>query len=410
VGFLKNRKVVLGITGSIAAYKSPEILRELQRRGALVRVAATPNGLKFVSRLTLEVLSGYSLYCEVVPESSPEIRHTELSMWGELLLIAPATANTLAKIAYGIADTPVTDLALCFGRGIVCPAMNVRMYENRTTQENIKRLKELGWEVVEPESGYLACGEEGRGRLAGVEEIVDSAEYWFIPKLLKGKRVVVTAGATREYIDPVRFISNPSTGKMGYALAKVARGMGAEVVLISGKSCLRVPFGVKKVEVETVEEMEEAVLREVERADVYISAAAIGDYTPVEKSSKKIKKEGKELTLRLKRTPDILKTVGEGKREGQIVVGFAAETENLRENALKKINRKNLDLIVANSVREGVFGSDRNSVVLINRNGMEREFSGSKEEVAFEILKEVSRLLPSEDLPDGNGGRNGNVQ
>ncbi|RUM90926.1 MAG: bifunctional phosphopantothenoylcysteine decarboxylase/phosphopantothenate--cysteine ligase CoaBC [Thermovibrio sp.] len=393
MSFLKDRRIVLGITGSIAAYKSPLILRELQNKGALVRVAITPYGERFVSKLALEVLSGNSVYSEVVPESSPEIRHTSLSLWGELLLIAPATANTIAKIACGIADTPVTDLALCFGRGIVCPAMNVRMYENLLTQENLKKLKQFGWEIVEPESGYLACKEEGKGRLAEIENIVECAEYWFIPKLLRGKRVVVTAGPTREYIDPVRFISNPSSGKMGYAIAKVAKGMGADVFLVSGKTCLRPPYGVKKFEVETVNEMKDAVLSLVKDADVYISAAAIGDYTPLKKLREKLKKGEDELILRLRRTPDILKLVGEKKKRGQIVVGFAAETENLKENALKKIKTKKLDAIVANNVKSGVFGGDENNVLFISSKGEEKAFSGTKEEVAFKILQEISKLL-----------------
>ncbi len=403
MSFLKGKKIVLGITGSIAAYKAVEVLRELQKKGAEVRVAITPAGAKFITPLTLEVLSGYPVYSETVPESSPEIRHTELAKWAELLLIAPATANTISKIACGIADTPVTDLVLCFGKGIICPAMNVRMYENPITQENLKKLKTLGWEVVEPECGYLACREEGKGRLAEVSSIVDSAEYWFIPKLLKGKKVVITAGPTREYIDPVRFISNPSSGKMGYSLAKVAKGMGAEVVLITGKTCLKPPYGVKTVEVETIEEMKEAVLKEFNSADVYISAAAIGDYTPVKKSSEKIKKGEGILTLELKRTPDILKLAGEKKKKNQIVVGFAAETENLIENALKKLKKKNLDFIAANDVKSGVFGSDENRVYLIDKTGEKLEISGKKEEVAFKILEAVAKRL--KNFPDSNSAR-----
>ena len=400
MSFLKGKRIVLGITGSVAAYKAVEVLRELQKRDAEVRVAITPAGKRFITPLILESLTGYPVYDESVPERGNEILHTELARWAELLLIAPATANTIAKISCGIADTPVTDLALCFGKGIICPAMNVRMYENPITQENLRKLKTLGWEVVEPGCGYLACREEGKGRLAEVSDIVDSAEYWFIPKLLKGKRVVITAGPTREYIDPVRFISNPSSGKMGYALARVAKGMGAEVVLITGKTCLKPPYGVKTVEVETVEEMKEAVLKEFGSANVYISAAAIGDYTPVKKSSKKIKKGEGILTLELKRTPDILKTVGEKKRENQIVVGFAAETENLTENAVKKLKKKNLDFVAANNVKSGVFGSDENRVYLIDKTGEKLEISGKKEEVAFKILETVAKRL--KNFPDGN--------
>ncbi|NPB04256.1 MAG: bifunctional phosphopantothenoylcysteine decarboxylase/phosphopantothenate--cysteine ligase CoaBC, partial [Thermotogae bacterium] len=230
---LKGKKVVLGITGSIAAYKGVEVLRELQKRGAEVRAAITEAGRAFIGVLTLEALTGKPVYQRVIPERGEEIPHTELARWGELLIIAPATANTIAKVASGVADTPVSEVALCFGRGIVAPAMNDKMFENPITQENLEKLKKLGWEVVEPGSGYLACGDTGKGRLAEVKDIVQAAEYWFYPKLLKGKKVVITAGPTREYLDPVRFISNPSSGKMGYALAKAAAGMGAEVVLIS---------------------------------------------------------------------------------------------------------------------------------------------------------------------------------
>lgn len=409
MNFLKDKRVVLGITGSIAAYKAVEVLRELQKKGAEVRVAITPAGKKFITLLTLESLSGYPVYDKSVPERGTEILHTELAKWGELLLIAPATANTIAKVACGIADTPVTDLALCFGKGIIAPAMNVRMYENPVTQENLKKLRTLGWEVVEPECGYLACREVGKGKLASVSDIVDSAEYWFIPKLLKGRKVVVTAGATREYIDPVRFISNPSSGKMGYALAKVARGMGAEVTLISGKTCLTPPYGVKTVKIETVEEMKEAALKEFEKADVYISAAAIGDYRPAEYSTEKIKKGEGTLLLKLERTPDVLKLIGERKRENQVVVGFAAETENILENALQKLKKKNLDFIAANSVKgsSSAFGSDRNAVFLIKRNGKTEKIDGTKEEVAFEILKAVAETL--KNLPNGNTAGNRNV-
>ncbi len=391
MSFIKGKKIVLGITGSIAAYKSPILLRELQKKGASVRVVLTPAAKEFVSKLTLEILSGFKVYSEF-SDGSPKIFHTELCRWGELLLIAPSTANTIGKIACGIGDTPVTEVALCFGKGILCPAMNVRMYENPVVQENIKKLQSLGWEIVEPDVGFLACGEEGKGRFPSIENIVDSCEYWFMPKLLKGKKVVVTAGPTREYLDPVRFISNPSSGKMGYALAKVAKGMGANVTLISGKTCLRTPYGVKKVEVETVDEMLEAALAEFSNCDVYVSAAAIGDFKPKSVSTEKIKKND-NLVIELERTVDILKLLGERKKSGQILVGFAAETEDILDNAKKKLRSKNLDLIVANDVKEGIFGSDFNKVKVIDRDGNIVSYEGDKEQVAFEILSRVAELL-----------------
>jgi phosphopantothenoylcysteine decarboxylase/phosphopantothenate--cysteine ligase len=391
MSFLEGKKIVLGVTGSIAAYKSPLLLRELQKRGAQVKAVLTPAAEKFVSKLTLEILSGFKVYSDD-SNSSPKIFHTELCRWGELFLIAPATANTVGKIAFGIGDTPVTEVALCFGRGILCPAMNVRMYENPVVQENLEKLKSVGWEVVKPEIGFLACGEEGKGRFPSIENILDCCEYWFMPKVLKGKKIVVTAGPTREYIDPVRFISNPSSGKMGYALAKVAKGMGASVVLVSGRTCLRPPYGVKRIEVETVDEMLRAVLSEFENCDVYVSAAAVGDFKPKVFSPEKIKKD-ENLKLELERTTDILKVLGKKKKKGQILVGFAAETENLLENAKKKLFEKNLDFVVANNVKEGIFGSDESKVKIIDRNGNVISCEGSKEQVAFGLFTEVAKHL-----------------
>ncbi|MEO2069127.1 MAG: bifunctional phosphopantothenoylcysteine decarboxylase/phosphopantothenate--cysteine ligase CoaBC, partial [Desulfurobacteriaceae bacterium] len=249
---IEGKKIVLGITGSIAAYKSVELLRKLQKMGAEVRVATTPSALKFVPKLTLQILSGSPVYFDNLDETVTFVQHTSLASWGDLFLVAPATANTIAKMAYGIADNPVTELALCFGKGIVCPAMNSRMYENPTTQENLEKLKKLGYEIVEPEEGFLACKDKGKGRLADLDDILDSVFYWFLPKLFEGRKVVITAGATREYIDPVRFISNPSSGKMGFSLAKVFKGLGADVVLITGKTHLRTPYKVKRIDIETV--------------------------------------------------------------------------------------------------------------------------------------------------------------
>jgi len=390
---LKGRRIVLAITGSVAAYKGAEILRALQKRGATVKVAMSRSAQEFISPLTFEVLSGFKVYKDIFG-SGASVEHVSLAGWGELLLVAPATANTIAKISCGIADTPVSELALCFGRGIVAPAMNVRMYKNSITQENLARLRSFGWEIVEPESGELACGEEGEGRLAEVEKIAQACEYWFYPKELAGKKVVITAGATREYIDPVRFISNPSSGKMGFALAKVAAAMGADVVLISGATCLKTPYRVKKVSVESVDEMKEAVLEHAQDADIYISAAAIGDFRAKKRSEQKIKKKAGELLLELERTVDILELVGRRKKRGQMVVGFAAETQELLENAKKKLEKKNLDLIVANDVSGGkIFGSSQTKVKLITKEGEILEAEGSKEEVAKVIMQTLSSML-----------------
>jgi len=387
---IKGSRIVVGITGGIAAYKAVEVIRELQRKGADVVVAVTPSALRFIGEATLSAISGKPVYKDLF-QSNGSVSHVSISSWGDCFLIVPATANTIAKISCGISDNPVTELALCFGKGIICPSMNVRMYENKVTQENIKRLRILGYEIVEPEKGYLACGERGKGRLASLEHIVDSVLYYLSPKVLEGEKVVVTAGPTREYIDPVRFISNPSTGKMGFALARAAKALGADVVLVSGKTCIKPPYGVKFVEVETADEMYRAVKDNMEDATVFISAAAVGDYSPIKVSKEKVKKTEGVFKLELKRTVDILEDVGKNKREGQIIVGFAAETENLIENARRKLKRKNLDVIVANDVKKRIFGSDETEVVLIT-DSVEERLSGSKEEVSFEILKLISKI------------------
>ena len=387
---IKGSRIVVGITGGIAAYKAVEVIRELQRKGADVLVAVTPSALRFIGEATLSAISGKPVYKDLF-QSNGSVSHVSISSWGDCFLVVPATANTIAKISCGISDNPVTELALCFGKGIICPSMNVRMYENRVTQENIKRLRILGYEIVEPEEGYLACGERGKGRLASLEHIVDSVLYYLSPKVLEGEKVVVTAGPTREYIDPVRFISNPSIGKMGFALARAAKALGADVVLVSGKTCIKPPYGVKFVEVETADEMYRAVKDNMEDATVFISAAAVGDYSPIKVSKEKVKKTEGVFKLELKRTVDILEDVGKNKREGQIIVGFAAETENLIENARRKLKRKNLDVIVANDVKKRIFGSDETEVVLIT-DSVEEKLSGSKEEVSFEILKLISKI------------------
>ncbi|WP_297444208.1 bifunctional phosphopantothenoylcysteine decarboxylase/phosphopantothenate--cysteine ligase CoaBC [Desulfurobacterium sp.] len=388
---LEGKKILLGITGSIAAYKAVEILRELQRRGADVYTAVTPNALEFVSEVVLRTLSGHSVYKEIVPKENPEIRHTSLASLVDLFIVAPATGNTIAKIACGIADNPVTASALAIGKGIICPAMNVKMYENPATVDNIELLRKRGYVIVDSDEGELACGVRGKGRLAKVETIVEAVEDYFIPKFLKGKKVVVTAGPTREYIDPVRFISNPSSGKMGYEIAKVARAAGASVTLISGKTCLDAPSGMNFIEVETVDEMRSAVIENIKGADVYISAAAIGDYRPVKRSESKIKKGAGRLVIEFERTPDILSEVAEGKL-ARFIVGFAAETDNLIENARKKLKSKKIDMVVANDVKGKVFGKDETECVIVGEN-FEEKVSGSKRKVALEILKLISQKL-----------------
>ncbi len=383
---LENKKIALCITGSIAAYKACEILRALQKKGADVFCVLTPYAKHFVSELTLKALSGNELYDDIL---SHGLRHTSLASQIDALLIAPATANTIAKLACGVADNPVLALSLVVGGGVIAPAMNHRMLKNAITQRNIKILKDAGWLFVEPEEGYLACGEEGSGRLADIDSIIWHLEAFLTPKHLKGKKFVVTAGPTREYIDPVRFISNPSSGKMGYALASAAAKAGAEVVLISGPTCLSPPPKVKLIKVETAKQMLEAAEKEFKDADVFIAAAAVGDFKPKTSSSKKIKKRNFNYRLELEPNVDVLKSLSERKRKGQVLIGFAAETDELEKNAMRKLSEKKLEAVIANDVKEGVFGSDETQVLLISKKGAGKWIRGAKEEVAAAILREL---------------------
>ena len=327
---IRGKNIVLGVTGGIAAYKACELVRALVKEGASVEVVMTQNAMEFVTPLTLQTLSGNKVATRPFdPVWESEIGHISLADRADLVVIAPATASFVGKMATGIADSLLATLVLAtLAPVIVCPAMNVNMYYNVAVQENIRKLKDRGVSIVEPSEGFLACGWEGRGRLPETEDIMSEIEFALTPKDMASERVLVTAGATREHIDPVRFISNPSSGKMGYALAEEARMRGADVVLVSGKSPLPPPRGVTLVSVESADDMYTAVMKHLDWSTLVIKAAAVGDYAPESKSAGKIKKTGDELTLKLKRTRDILKEIGEKKKQ-QIVVGFAAETEDL---------------------------------------------------------------------------------
>jgi phosphopantothenoylcysteine decarboxylase/phosphopantothenate--cysteine ligase len=389
--------VVLGVTGCIGAYKACEVLRELQRRDVDVRVVMTAAATRFVTPMTFEALSRHPVFHDQWALGvNSEIPHISLADEADLLLVAPATANILGKFARGIADDPLSTLYLATRAPVlVAPAMNVNMLEHPAVQENLATLRARGVGVVEPGSGYLACGWLGKGRLAEVGEIVDAAMAALARRRdLEGETVLVTAGPTVEDVDPVRFVSNRSSGKMGYRLAEAARDRGARVILVSGPTSLAVPHGVEVVAVRSAEEMQRAVADRVGPATVVIAAAAVSDYRPAAASPSKIKKTDGAVTLELVRTPDILKGLGEAKG-GRVLVGFAAETEDLVANARKKLEAKSLDLVVANDVTAAGagFGGDTNAVILLRRDGGRVDVPrASKREVAERVLDEVRAL------------------
>jgi phosphopantothenoylcysteine decarboxylase/phosphopantothenate--cysteine ligase len=389
--------VVLGVTGCIGAYKACEVLRELQRRGLDVRVAMTEAATRFVSPLTFETLSRHPVFHDQwETEAGEGVRHVDLADEADLLLVAPATANTIGKMARGIADDALSTLHLATRAPVVvAPAMNVNMLSHPAVEENLAILRARGVTVVEPGSGYLACGWLGKGRLAEPEAIVATALAVLRRRRdLAAETILVTAGPTVEDIDPVRFVSNRSSGRMGYRLAEAARDRGARVVLVSGPTSLRPPAGVEVVDVRSAVDMERAVREHVGSATVVIAAAAVSDYRPAEPRPSKIKKTGETLSLQLVRTPDVLKGLGEAKGE-RLLVGFAAETEALEENARRKLEEKNLDLVVANDVSaEGAgFGGETNAAVLLRRDGTRVEVPlASKRELAERILDEVRAL------------------
>ena len=393
---LKDRKILLGVTGGIAAYKALELTRLLALEEAQVRVIMTRSAMEFVQPLSFQVLSGQPVCTHLFDlEAESRIGHIQVATQAEVAVIAPATANIIGKLAHGIADDYLTtSLLACTAPKIICPAMNVNMYESQIVQENLAKLKSRGFHQVGPETGDLACGVQGLGRLVPVDEILESIRRVLTPQSLKGKRVLVTAGPTREMLDPVRHLTNPSSGKMGYALASAARRRGAEVTLVSGPSSLALPHGVKQVQVTTAQEMHEAVMGQFSQVEAVVMAAAVSDYRPKKMAVGKIKKIKASESLELEKTEDILLRLGELK-QGQILVGFAAETEDLLENAKQKLRQKNLDFIVANDLTaaNAGFGCDTNEVTILWPGGeVEKLALKSKELIAMEIWDRVERL------------------
>ena len=389
---MKNKCIVVGVTAGIAAYKICQLVSSLKKQGNEVHVIMTKEAEKFVTPLTFQTLSSQKVITDMFTvDYTPDVHHISLAKKADLFVVAPATANIIAKIAHGLADDMLTTTFLASTcPKLIVPAMNTNMLNNPITQDNIATCQKYGIHVMCSGAGYLACGDIGAGRLPEPEEIEDAiASIVEADRYLNGRHVVITAGATQEEIDPVRYITNHSTGKMGYALAKEARNAGARVTLISGKTNLPKPYGVDVVSVTSAADMAKSVIDNFEKADVLIMSAAVADYTPIEKAKQKIKKTDGNLSIALKRTQDILLTIGQKKREDQIVIGFAMETENLLENAAKKLQEKNANYIIANSIREpgAGFGVDTNIVKIISPTSVEDLGLLSKDETAKEILR-----------------------
>ncbi|WP_277061881.1 bifunctional phosphopantothenoylcysteine decarboxylase/phosphopantothenate--cysteine ligase CoaBC [Solobacterium moorei] len=389
---MKNKCIVVGVTAGIAAYKICQLVSSLKKQGNEVHVIMTKEAEKFVTPLTFQTLSSQKVITDMFTvDYTPDVHHISLAKKADLFVVAPATANIIAKIAHGIADDMLTTTFLASTcPKMIVPAMNTNMLNNPITQDNIATCQKYGMHIMCSGAGYLACGDVGAGRLPEPEEIEDAiASLVETDRYLQGRHVVITAGATQEEIDPVRYITNHSTGKMGYALAKEARNAGAKVTLISGKTNLPQPYGVDVVKVISAADMRECVVNNFEKADVVIMSAAVADYTPIEKADHKIKKAEGDLSIALKRTQDILLTIGKKKRENQVVIGFAMETENLLENAAKKLQEKNANYIIANSIREpgAGFGVDTNIVKIISPTSVEDLGLLSKDDTAKEILR-----------------------
>ncbi len=394
---LTGKTVLLGVTGGIAAYKAASLASALVKLGAAVEVVMTKNATEFITPLTFEELTGRRVMVDTFDRNfTHQVEHISLATRVDLLMIAPATANVCAKLAHGLADDMLTTTALaCKCPKFIAPAMNTAMYENPVTQDNLALLRKYGWQVIDPACGRLACGAVGAGKLPEPEDLL-----WYIKKELayakdlQGKKVLVTAGPTRESLDPVRFLSNPSSGKMGYAIAKAAMLRGAEVTLISGPVSITPPPFVKVLPVVSAEEMFAAVTAHYKDADFVFMAAAVADYTPAEVFENKVKKSDGQLNIPLARTKDILCYLGENRRDGQVLCGFSMETENLLENSAAKLQKKKVDMICANNLKQAGagFAVDTNVMTLITKDGAEPLELQSKEQLAHTILNRALTL------------------
>ncbi|PGM93149.1 bifunctional phosphopantothenoylcysteine decarboxylase/phosphopantothenate--cysteine ligase CoaBC [Bacillus cereus] len=395
---LKGKKILLCVTGGIAVFKAAALTSKLTQAGAIVKVMMSESAMKFVTPLTFQALSRHDVYTDTFDEKdSAVIAHIDLADWADVVLVAPATANCIGKLAGGIADDMITTTLLATTASVwIAPAMNVHMYENKIVQKNMMTLKTLGYTFIEPGEGFLACGYVAKGRLEEPEVIIGRLEEAFSEqKPLQGKRILITAGPTREKIDPVRFMTNFSSGKMGYAIAEVAASLGADVILVSGPTALESPLHVTTIQVESAQDMLEAVLQHYQNVDVVIKTAAVADYRPKYVHDHKMKKKNGDAVIELERTVDILKTLGE-KKDRQLLIGFAAETTNIEEYATRKLREKNANMIVANDVKaQGAgFGTDTNIVTMYRKDGKIIELPLlMKKEVAREILKQIEMML-----------------
>ncbi|MDX1807830.1 MAG: bifunctional phosphopantothenoylcysteine decarboxylase/phosphopantothenate--cysteine ligase CoaBC [Paenisporosarcina sp.] len=392
---LANKKILLCVSGGIAVYKAVGLVSKLSQAGATVKVIMTESATKFVQPLSFQVMSKNDVYTDTFDEKNSQvIAHIDLADWADLVIVAPATANVIGKLANGFGDDMVTTTLLATTAKVwIAPAMNVHMYDHPAVKRNIATLAQDGYEFIEPSEGFLACGYVGKGRLEEPEKIVALVEAFFLPKdlPLKGKKVVITAGPTRERIDPVRFLTNFSSGKMGYALAEAAVRLGAETILVSGPVSLPIPLGVKIDNVESAEEMLQAVLTHFDNADIVIKTAAVADYRPKEIHTQKMKKQLGDSTLELERTIDILMTLGQ-KKSHQLVIGFAAETNNIEAYAQEKLMKKNADYIIANDVTraDSGFGTDTNTVVVIGKENYRKHFDNmTKKELAIQLFQTI---------------------
>ena len=402
---LKNKKIVLGITGGIAAYKAAELTRALVKEGAQVKIIMTKSAVEFITPLTLQTLSQNQVYTDMfIPADKYEMAHIALAEFADVFVIAPATANIIGKIASGIGDDLLSTTIMAETKPtLICPAMNDKMLSNPIVLENINKLRKYGYVVMDSAEGELACNTTGKGRLPDILEIVEEIKTLLTPKDFNGVKILITAGPTEEPIDPVRFITNLSSGKMGYALALVAHRRGAEVTLITGPATLPLPPVETIIKVRTAKQMHKAVMDNYKKAKIIIKAAAVADYCPKVMAAEKIKKDKKTLSLELERNPDIIAEIGKNKGK-RVLVGFAMETQNLLANAEEKLKEKNMDLIVANDLKkEGAgFRTDTNIITIIDRTGKSESFGKmTKIEAAGEILNRVKKIINRK-----SGGKN----
>jgi len=400
---LKGKKIVLGITGSIAAYKACLTIRGLVKAGAEVQVVITPAGKEFITPITLSALTHKPVISEFFSQRDGTWHsHVDLGLWADAMLIAPCTASTLGKMANGIADNMLITTYLSMKAPVfIAPAMDLDMYQHPTTQQNMERLKGFGNHIIEPATGFLASGLEGKGRMEEPERIVEYLDHYFEKKNLQGKCIMITAGPTYEKIDPVRFVGNYSSGKMGFALAEECTRRGAEVTLVAGPVSLTCSAAIHRIDVESCQQMYDAATKAFPQMDAAILCAAVADFRPEQQAMRKIKREGDDLVIRLKPNPDIAAALGKMKRERQVLVGFALETNDEEANAQRKLEKKNLDFIVLNSLqRKGTcFQSDDNQISIISHEGQKDYEKKSKQAVARDIIDELARRYLQKPIP-----------